>query len=333
MRKVTMYEVARASGVSVGTVSKALSGTGQLRESTRNKVLLAARELGFRHASSGRRSAGGRLDARLVGLISHNVSDRFLMPLLLGAQRGLEQQDISVFLCEARSDLAREEHYIRLLLERNVDGLIVLGANSNPRPPLESLPHGFPLVYAYAPSTDTTAMSVVSDDVGGGRIAARRLLDLGRERIGYLSGPLGYQAAVDREKGLREVLEEHGLALSRNRVVHGEWQEQWGRSGVERLMAVAPELDGLFCGNDQLARGAADALRDQGSSVPGDIALIGFDNWDVVVEGCRPPLTTIEPDLGVLGKVAADHLLSALGGQRHQGRHTVPVRLVVRASG
>lgn len=334
MKPVTVHDVAAACGVSIGTVSKALSGTGQLRESTRSRVLLSARELGYVPRTRGaRRDAAARRGSSVVGLVSHNVSDRFLMPLLSGVQRTLERQEISVFLCEAHGDLGREERDVRLLLERSVDGLIVLGANSNPRPPLTGIPGGFPLVYAYAPSVDPEDMSVVSDDVGGGRIAGERLIDLGRERIGYLSGPLSYQASVDREAGLRRALADRGLELPRSRVVHGEWQEQWGRSGLERLLAVSGDLDAVFCGNDQLARGAADALRDQGIAVPGDVALVGFDNWDVVVEGCRPPLTTIEPELGVLGRVAAERLLAAMDGRPTPGTQTVPVRLVIRASG
>lgn len=294
-------------------------------------MLLAARELSYRPSRQARALSRGR--SFIVGLVSHNVSDRFLMPLLSGVQGTLERHDMSVFLCEAHGDFQREDHYVRLLLERNVDGLIIMGPHSNPRPPLTNAPKGFPLVYAYGPSENPEDMSVISDDVGGGRLAAQRLLDIGRERLALLSGPLSYRASTDRERGMREVLAANGLELPRERIVYGEWQEPWGRRGADRLLDLTPAVDGIFCGNDQLARGAADALRERGVTVPGDVALVGFDNWDVVVEGSRPPLTTVDPDLAGLGVAAADHLLSAMSGDVHRGVHALPARLVVRQSG
>ena len=92
-----------------------------------------------------------------------------------------------------------------------------------------------------------------------------------------------------------------GLPLAGGRPLYGEWTEEWGRRGADLLLRSAPGLDAIFCGNDQIARGVADRLREAGRRVPGDVALVGFDNWDVIATACRPPLTTVDMNLRRLG--------------------------------
>ena len=112
----------------------------------------------------------------------------------------------------------------------------------------------------------------------------------------------------------------------------GEWSEAWGRQAVSMLLAAGAEFDAVFCGSDQIARGVADALRAAGRRVPDDVALVGFDNWDVMALACQPPLTSVDMELEGLGRTAADLLLAAINGEPAPGRHTHPCRLVVRDS-
>ena len=147
----TIIDVAERAQVSAGTASKALNGRGSLREATRQRVLAAAEELGFRPNSMARGLLSGR--SFTVGLVTTDHVGRFSLPVLLGAEDALGVGEMSVFLCDSRGDAIRERQHIRTLLSRRIDGLIVTGRRTDPRPPLPT-PVGVPVVYAMAPSTD-----------------------------------------------------------------------------------------------------------------------------------------------------------------------------------
>jgi LacI family transcriptional regulator len=112
----------------------------------------------------------------------------------------------------------------------------------------------------------------------------------------------------------------------------GEWSERWGREAADLLLAEQPQVDAIFCGSDQIARGVADTLRAAGRRIPADVALVGFDNWEPMVLGAQPPLTSIDMCLEEVGRAAADLLLAAIAGEPEYGTRTVSCRLVVRES-
>jgi ABC-type xylose transport system substrate-binding protein len=110
------------------------------------------------------------------------------------------------------------------------------------------------------------------------------------------------------------------------------WSEAWGRQATTDLLQAAPDLDAVFCGSDQIARGVLDALREGGRAVPDDVAVIGFDNWSAMIEGSRPALSTVDLDIETIGRLAARHLVSAIKGDRPPRRTVVTPRLVLRDS-
>jgi LacI family transcriptional regulator len=177
-------------------------------------------------------------------------------------------------------------------------------------------------------------VSVVTDDAGGATLAVEYLLGLGRTRIAHLTGPLHHTSARVRAARTIELLERAGLRLATGRVHYGDWSEAWGRRATELVLHGAPDLDAIFCGNDQIARGAADTLRERGARVPDDIAIVGYDNWDAMALAARPPLTTIDMNLGEIGRVAALRLLAHIGpdARGDAGPTTIGCRLVVRES-
>jgi LacI family transcriptional regulator len=323
-------DVAALAGVSVGTVSKALNGRGQLREQTRERVRAAAEQLGFEPNTVARSLLAGR--TYTVGLITTDHYGRFSIPLMRGAEDALGAGEMAAFMCESREDPIREQHYVRTLLSRRVDGIIVAGRRTDARPPLaQHLP--IPVVYAFAPSSDPADCSVVSDEAAGAAYAVDHLLETGRRRIAHVTGPPGHHSAVVRAESFEATLASHGVELAGERVWFGAWSEIWGRQAAQSLLAADPGIDAVFCGSDQIARGVADTLRESGRRVPEDVALVGFDNWDVMAAACRPPLTTIDPNLAELGRVAAGKLLQAIeGGTLEQGRLLLPCDLVIRQS-
>ena len=191
-----------------------------------------------------------------------------------------------MFLCDARGDAIREQHHVQALLSRRVDGLIVVGDRPDPRPPLAgSIP--VPVVYAYAPSESADDISLVSDNLSGGRLAIEHLLTCGRSRIAHVAGDPSYGASQDRATGALAALAEAGLEPVGGRIYFGAWTEAWGRGVTRMLLEQHPELDAVFAGSDQIARGVLDALHEAGKRVPEDVAVVGYDNWEVLA--CERP--------------------------------------------
>jgi len=327
-RRTTLADVASAAGVSIATASKALNGRKQVHAETRRKVLAAAESLNFRPNIFGQQLKRGRSGA--VGLITHDLEGRFSIPVLMGAEDEAGSGEVSVLLCDARGDQLRERYHVQALLGRQVDGLIVVGARPDPRPSLGRLL--VPVVYAYAPSEEPEDMSEVCDDVGAGALVVEHLLTLGRRRIGIVAGDRGYRAARDRVHGATTALAEGGLTPVGGRALFGSWDEAWGRAGARALLREDPDLDGVVCGSDQIARGVLETLREQGVQVPQDVAVTGHDNWAPMSAQSRPPLTTVDLNLEQVGRSAAARLFAAIDGDPTPGVQTVSCRLVSRES-
>ncbi|MFI7277470.1 LacI family DNA-binding transcriptional regulator [Streptomyces sp. NPDC049879] len=327
-RAVTLRDVAQLAGVSVATASKALNGRQQVRAETRDKVLRAANRLSFQPNPMARGLLAGRTDT--VGLLTNDLDGRFSIPILMGAEDAFGVGRAAVFLCDARGDAIREQHHLDALLGRRVDGLIVVGSRTDPRPSLgRDLP--VPVVYAYAPSDDPEDHSIVPDSRGAGRLAVRHLLDCGRTRVAHIAGDRGYAAARERAEGAGDALADAGLAFA-GEPLFGDWSESWGRTAATLLLDRHPEIDAFLCANDLLARGAMDVLRERGLRVPQDVAVMGFDNWEILVAGSRPALTSVDLDLEQVGRRAARAVLRAREGRSGSGTELQEGRVVVRGS-
>lgn len=322
-----LLDVARLAEVSVATVSKALNGKDRVSETTRRRVVLAAEQLAYPlDGGAGAANPGGT-----VGLLTSDLEGRFSLPILKGAEDTFGSGSVSVFLCNARGDTIRERHYVSVLLGRKVDALMVVGSRTDARLPIgQNLP--VPVIYVYTPSSDPRDSSLTPDNVDAGRIAVRHLLDTGRRRIVHLTGPRGEQAAIDRSHGVAEVMASRGIALV-HKTHGGEWSEHWGRIACANLLEQGYDMDALLCDSDQIARGAIDALRDRSISVPGKVAVIGFDNWDSIVDGTYPKLTSVDMQLESLGRLAAEQLFSAMKGRElPAGIRYLPCDLAIRGS-
>ena len=328
-RAATLNDVARRAGVSIATASKALNDRGDVAAATRARVRAAADELSFTPNAMAKGLLAGRTGT--VGLLTSDLEGRFMLPILMGAEDAFGAGRINVFLCDARGDAIREQHHLRELLSRRVDGIIVVGRQTDPRPSLgQDIP--VPVVYAYAPSDDPRDLSLTPDNVEGGRLAVEHLLACGRRRIAHISGDPSYAAAQDRLTGARAALVDAGIELVGS-PMFSEWTEHWGRDAAALLLQRHPEIDAIFCGSDQIARGVLDSARDLGRSVPDDLAVMGYDNWEVLATNSRPELTSIDANLQQLGRQAAQRVFDAIDGvDIGAGTRTLPVRLVIRGS-
>lgn len=327
----TIRDVARLAEVSIGTASKALNANGRLSAETRSKVIRVASEIGYRPndlAQSLHRSK-----SMTVGIISNDSFGRFTLPIVEALEQQLADEGIAIFMCNATDDPARERQHIDQLLGKRIDGLVVTSRRADERSPVGPLPTGLPVIYVYSQPDDHAALSLVPDDEGGARLAIQHLIEGGRRRIAHITGPERFEAVRLRHRGYANALSEAGLKARASDYLSGAWSEQWGREAVARLFDGKSQVpDGLFCGNDQIGRGAIDALRERGIAVPESVAVVGFDNWNIMTEAARPPLSSVDMNLSALGREAGRMLIAMIDGERAAGTRRLPCTLVVRDS-
>jgi LacI family transcriptional regulator len=325
----TLRDVARLAGVSIGTASKALNANGRLSAETRATVLRVAKAIDYRLNDLAQSLHRAR--SMTVGILSTDSFGRFSFPIVAAIERRLFDHGVAVFMCNATDDPSRERRHVDQLLGKRVDGIVVTARRVDRREPIEPAARGLPVVYVFSRVEHPDALCLLPDDEGGARLAVRHLAALGRRRIASITGPERFEAVRLRDAGVRAALVEAGLPARPS--LTGWWSEAWGREAAENLFSRrrgAP--DALFCGNDQIARGAIDALRELGLVVPTDVAVVGFDNWDVMTEATRPPLTSVDMNLDALGREAGAALLEMMAGGKLGGVRRLPCSLVVRGS-
>ena len=215
-------------------------------------------------------------------------------------------------------------------MAKQIDGIVVTARRSDRRPSVHLAGLGVPVIYVFAHSDDEGALTLLPDDKGGAELATNHLVQIGRRRIAHITGPDHFEAVQLRCAGYLASLA--ALNIPPLPILHGTWTEAWGREALAQLFTSANPPDALFCGNDLIARGAADALRERGLSVPGDVAIVGFDNWGVMAEASRPPLTSVDMNLEGLGAEAGRCMAAMIGGTALQGLRHLPCSLVTRAS-
>ena len=329
-RSTTLTEVARRAGVSLTTASRAINGKSRVSAATRARVLKIARELSFTPNPMARSLISGR--SGTIGLIIvDSLAQRFVVPIMLGAEAALSEIDLSMITTDAGGDVARLHVLAASMRRRKVDGLLVLGDDNMATPSVAGTVD-LPTVYLYGETGQAGEIAHVPDDRTMGGQVARHLIGLGRRRIVHLTGPRGGRAVRERTRGIREALREAGLAPVAP-TTYGLWSQLWAEEAADRLLRQAPEIDAIVCGADQLAAGVVRAVQASGRRVPDDVAVTGFDNWRVFALETRPHLTTVDLKLEDLGAAAVRDLFGVIdgdpvgGGSRlHQGE------LVVRGS-
>ncbi|MDF2980283.1 MAG: LacI family transcriptional regulator [Devosia sp.] len=327
----TIRDVARIAGVSIGTASKALNSNGRLRQETRDKVTAVAREIGYRPNDMAQSLHRSR--SMTVGIISTDSFGRFTLPIFQALEEQFADRGVAIFMCNATDDPERERQHLDQLLGKRIDGLVVTARRADKRPPVGPLPPGLPVIYVYSQADDNDAMCLLPDDESGARLAVKHLADIGAKRIAHVTGPEHFEAVQLRRRGYLEALHEVGLPARSEFYLSGKWSEEWGRDAVAQLFDGKAECpDAMFCGNDLIARGAVDALRERGIAVPDEVAVVGFDNWEVMTEAARPPLTSVDMNLSALGHEAGRLLIDMIAGEKARGIRRLPCTLVVRAS-
>ncbi|KRA43113.1 LacI family DNA-binding transcriptional regulator [Devosia sp. Root635] len=323
--RIRIYDVARVAGVSVATASKALNDTGRMTDATRQRVKQTAAALGFRPNAMARALTQQR--SFTIGLLTNDTYGRFTLPVMAGINEALVDHGVSVFLCGIEDDAALAALHVDAMLDKQVDGIIATGKRIDRRLPVDLSGLQVPVVYAFTEGPDD-AVTLVSDDEQGARQATEWLLGRGRRRLAHVTGPQSFASVTARARAFSAV------AGADAAIVYGPWSEAWGHEAVAQFWSSdATRPDAIFCGNDQIARGVVDALRERGVAVPEDVSVVGFDNWEIVAAATRPPLTTVDMNLKELGREAGRLILELAEGKPVEpGVRKLPCKLVVRQS-
>ena len=326
--RATIDDVAARSGVSTATVSRVLSGSVPARPETRERVLAAARELGYR--PSGIARALKLRETRTLGLIITDITNPFYPQVVRAVEAAAQERGYGIVLANGGDDAARELEHLDRLVERRVDGIVIASSRMTRRHAETLRATAVPVVLVNDTVAGSGLPAVTTAHRHGARMAAMHLVELGHRQIGHISAPSEHPAAGQRRQGVRDAL--RGAGLDGPLIAIGDGRVAGGASAAEAL--IAGGVTGIVAYNDLTAIGAIRALRRAGIGVPKEVSVVGFDDIDLAA-WTDPPLTTIRQPIDELGRWAVEHLADLIGG-RGTRRPSVPVllepELVVRGS-
>ncbi len=323
----TIKDVARELGMSVATVSRALSRPELLRRETRQRVLTVVERLGYRPNLLARSLRRGQ--ARAIILVAPNLSP-FFLEIFAGAEEVARQAGFTLLLGNSKGDPQKEKDCFDQVASGQADGIILLTGLVPPQysPGRHPLP---PLVTVLERIPDRTVPVIRTDHRSGALEATRHLIGLGHRRIAHIAGSRLVASSARRLEGYRHALEAENLPPSSELVYSGDFTMQSGAAGMERLAALHEPPTAVLCANDEMAFGAIRMLHKLGLSVPEDISIVGFDDQNMA-EFYNPPLTTVHIPRHELGRRAALELIDQLEGKDVAHEVVLPTRLVIRES-
>ncbi|MFI8420114.1 LacI family DNA-binding transcriptional regulator [Streptomyces sp. NPDC085479] len=331
-RSVTMSDVARRAGVSRTAVSFVLNDRpgAAIPDETRRRILAAIDELGYRPNAGARALAAQR--SEWYGLITEIVTAPFAVDVIKGAQDRAWLDRKFLLIAASEGDPAQEAAALDKLLEQRVEGLLYATtwhrAVTLPRAARE-----VPTVLINCYDAEGELPSVVPDEVTGGHRAARHLVEAGHRRIGLINLDPSIPAAVGRREGYERALREAGLPLDPALVVSGHATADGGYDAARELLDRADPPTALFCANDRMAMGAYDAIKERGLRIPDDVAVVGYDNQELIAAYLRPKLTTLALPFEEMGAKGVEMLAALAAGQPLDTRRvTVDCPLLERSS-
>lgn len=325
-----LADVARLAKVSTATVSRALTLPHKVKGHTLDRVQQAARTLGYVAHGAARALASRR--TRTIGAVIPTLDNAIFANTIHALQTALDAAGYVLLLASHEFDAGVEARVTRTLIERGVDGLVLLGTTHHPDIYRMIEANGVPYVLTWAFDESGNHPCVGFDNRAAAVRMANYLLDLGHRRFAMISGITAQnERAQERLAGVRAALAARGITLPAERVVEKPYTHTGGREGLREVMAGRERPTAVICGNDVLAIGAVAECHERGLAVPADVSITGFDDMEIAAL-MTPALTTVHFPTSDLGAYAANHLLLRLAGKVVDLRCKLPTELVVRAS-
>jgi LacI family transcriptional regulator len=325
-----LADVARLAGVSTATVSRALMQPDKVKSATAARIRQAVQALGYVAHGAARALASRR--TRTIGAVIPTLDNSIFANTAHALQKTLDDAGYTLLIASHEFDAEVEARLTRALIERGVDGLVLLGITHHPGVLRMIDLHQIPYVLTWALDAAGRHPCVGFDNRAAAVRIAHHLLDLGHREFAMISGiTSGNERAAERLDGVRQALATRGLALAPGRIVEKPYTLTAGREGLREIMRGSPRPTAVVCGNDVLAIGALAECQAQGLAVPREVSVTGFDDLEMAAV-VTPALTTVHFPTAELGAIAGQHLLARLAGKPVDQRTELPVKLVVRAS-
>jgi LacI family transcriptional regulator len=304
----TIRDVSVRAGVSIATVSRVLAGIGNSRPETTAAVRDAVAELGYRPSGVARSLRMRR--TRTIGLIVTDIQNPFFPELVQAADDAARAIGYSILLGSAAYDEHRAKHYMDLMVDRRVDGIIIASSQLSGESLDWLLSAPIPAVAVNADPGDLPVTVITSDNEGGSEQAVEHLVSLGHRRIAYVMGAPDFTAALPRYTGFREACASAGIALADAPAFEGQGQYDSGLRAAAQILAWGTGVTAIVCYNDVTAIGVLSALRAAGHRVPDEMSVVGFDDI-AAASWVTPGLTTIAQQKAEMGRLAVERLASA----------------------
>lgn len=326
----TLQEVASAAGVTLATASRSMNGAYGVHPETKRRVLEIAERLNYRPNRFARGLVTGR--SNVIGLIVSDVRNAYFAEVARGAEDAAYSAGLDLLLCNSDLNGEKQMRYIRSLLEKRVDGIIMNSVASLPAADQQYLAEsGVPVVLLNRPGKTGPFSTVSPDNERGGQLAAEYLLNMGHRKIVHMTGPRDHTNLAERALGLKQALSRSTLGAELT-IIHGTHTLAGGYTMAKALFRDLGEVTAISTANDAVALGVIKAALECEISIPRDVSLIGFDDIEVAAL-TQPPLTTIRQAKYEIGAASVDVLLRLSGGKERTAEHRVlGVELIERAS-
>ncbi|MFZ5753132.1 MAG: LacI family DNA-binding transcriptional regulator [Bacillota bacterium] len=329
---VTIKDIARAADVSIATVSRVLNNKADgITEETKAKIRKAVKELNYRPNAIARGLITKK--THTIGLVLPDISNPFFPEIARGVEDVAKEAGYNVFLCNTDDDSKKERGYVKALRERQVDGIIFTASALKNSEDITEHVGKMPFILVdRKPDNLPDAPGVFLDNLKGGYLAAKHLIEKGHREIALISGPLQSYNARQRLEGFKKALQEAGIRYKDKLIREGDYKRSGGYRAMEKLLREGVEFTAVFASNDLMAVGVMEMLREKGIAIPEQVAVVGFDNiyLSTVV---APRLTTISQPTYQMGAQAAQMLLTCLQGRELDEKQKVfSPQLIIRES-
>ncbi|MDG0809030.1 LacI family DNA-binding transcriptional regulator [Cohnella rhizosphaerae] len=301
----TIRDIAKAAGVSVATVSKVLNDYSTVSRATREKVLALVSEMQFR-PNEAARSLVGRRSMTIGILLTSGLANPFFVHLLGGIDEALKERGYDLIYL-AQLSAHPEYNFVHHCRSRNVEGVLAFGFQLGELDADKLVASGIPTLFIDLNLTGKRAGYISSDNKEAVQGTVRYLHELGHRRIACIAGLPGSYVGERRLAGYHEAMAELGLSPDPDCIVIGDFTQETGYRGMQRLLALPERPTAVVCGSDKAAIGALQAAREAGVAVPAELSIVGFDDIDEA-RVVYPPLTTVRQDMSTLGRRAVELL-------------------------
>ena len=331
----TIKDVARRTGVSHSTVSRALPGNSLISSETAERIRQAAQEMGYQPSAAARSLKTNR--TQVLGVIVSSIADPFFGEILNGIEAFAQERGYSLFIAASQHDPVKERQIVQTMMEQRTDGVIICSSSFSAEQGRQLLSYGFPVVAVNHQAAESFHYSIYHDDEDGSRQVTRHLVSLGHKNIAYLGNEQSGRTTMDRLSGFQHALLEAGLSVREEHIFHVQGGDPaLGAESVAYFQRLQVRPTAIVCFNDTLAIGVLKGCEQAGIRVPEDISVTGFDNITYSAFTC-PALTTFDQPKYSIGEEAARLLLDLLHaeGDGHADASRVKVlqgKLLVRAS-